>query len=766
MAERLRVALVAGTLGRGGAEKQILLMARALRAAGTDVRVYSLTRGETYESKLLASGVGVHSVGGGSFPPLRLVALTAALGRFRPHVVQACHTFVNLYAAVAAKPIGAISIGALRDTPANARRGNGAWTALHFSLPQALIVNSSCAAEELARGRRKARPLFVLPNVIEVPGPPPERAATDRGPVHAAFVGRLIPLKRLDVFLRALAIARREVPRLRAVIAGDGAERPRMEALARDLGLVAPALTFLGTVEAVDDLLRSVDLLVLSSDEEGFPNVVLEAMAAGLPVVATRAGDAARAVQEGRTGFVVPVGDVPALAARMAELARSPELRRRLGGAGFERARDVYGTGPLASRLFAIYRELAERTNHQRTVVALGGRGRSVHRQFPGGDSAPGPTVGRLLAAGAGSVMEAATALVSAARPRLCIVGPLVGRNPGYVTTPGETLAEMLRNAGYSVLTVSHSTNRYVRFADVVYTLLGNLRRIDVLVLSVYGGPSFIIEDAASLLAKRFGVPIVMHLHGGAMPQFMARFPRWTRRVLGRAHILVTPSEYLARLLRKYGFDAEAIPNMINLEAYPYRHRVAVRPRLLWMRAFHSIYHPEMAVRVLARVRERLPEATLVMAGQDKGLKPAVKRLAAELGLAGAIRFAGFLDTEGKSREFAAADVFINTNRIDNQPVSVIEVLASGLPVVATAVGGVPDLLKHGETGLLVPDGDVEAMAEAVVRLTEDGSLAGRLSSGGRGLAARFDAGAVFARWEVLFGRVLSGSGCASEVAG
>jgi glycosyltransferase involved in cell wall biosynthesis len=211
----------------------------------------------------------------------------------------------------------------------------------------------------------------VVPNVIEISGPPPERTTADGGPVHAVFVGRLVPFKRLDLFLHAFAIARREVPRLRAVVAGDGVERPRMEALARDLGLVAPELTFLGIVEAVEDLLRRVDLLVSSSDEEGFPNVVLEAMAAGLPVVATRAGDADRAVQEGQTGFVVPVGDVSAIAARMAELARSPELRRRLGVAGYERARNVYGTQALAARLYAVYRELAERTNHRRTALAL-----------------------------------------------------------------------------------------------------------------------------------------------------------------------------------------------------------------------------------------------------------------------------------------------------------------------------------------------------------------------------------------------------------
>jgi glycosyltransferase involved in cell wall biosynthesis len=247
------------------------------------------------------------------------------------------------------------------------------------------------------------------------------------------------------------------------------------------------------------------------------------------------------------------------------------------------------------------------------------------------------------------------------------------------------------------------------------------------------------------------------------MPQFMARFPRWTRRVLRRADALVVPSPYLAQTLEEHGFRPEVIPNVINMEAYPFRRRVSVRPKLLWMRAFHSIYHPEMAVRVLARVRERLPDATLVMAGQDMGLKPAVERLAGELGLSDAVRFAGFLDMDGKRREFAMADIFINTNRIDNQPVSVIEACAMGLPVVATSVGGVPFLLTQGDTGLLVADGDVDAMAEAVIRLTENEELSCRLSANGRGLAARSDASVVLQLWGSLFGRLLSGR---STVAG
>jgi glycosyltransferase involved in cell wall biosynthesis len=372
MAEGLRVALVAGTLGRGGAEKQLFLIARSLREAGADARVYSLTQGEVYERELRNAGIPVEPIGGGSLPAARLLALIIALRRFRPHVVQSCHTFVNLYAALAARATGSIGIGALRSTLSHARRANGAWTPLLMLAPAALIVNSALAAEEVTHSaRRLRRPVFVVPNAIEIPRSLPERPIGSEGPVRVAFVGRLIPVKRLDLFLQAFAIARSEAPRLVAVVAGDGPELARMEALAADLGLSPPAVTFLGSVEAVGELLLTVDLLVLSSDEEGFPNVVLEAMTAALPVVATQAGDLGEAVQDGRTGFVVPVNDAAALAARIVELAKSPSLRRRLGGAAYERARDVYGARTLSGRLFAIYHELAERMHHQRTALAL-----------------------------------------------------------------------------------------------------------------------------------------------------------------------------------------------------------------------------------------------------------------------------------------------------------------------------------------------------------------------------------------------------------
>jgi glycosyltransferase involved in cell wall biosynthesis len=339
-------------------------------------------------------------------------------------------------------------------------------------------------------------------------------------------------------------------------------------------------------------------------------------------------------------------------------------------------------------------------------------------------------------------------------KPRLCVVGPLLGCNPGRVTSQGEILATHLTAAGYSVTATSGAANRYLRLVEIVGTLVRSRRRIDTVLLQVYARRSFVVEDIASALARRFGYRIVMHLHGGAIPAFMARFPRWTRRVLSRADAMVAPSPFLCRAVAQQGWAASMIPNLIDVSAYSFRQRGPVSPRLFWMRSFHSNYNPVMALRVLQRVRQVLPEATLTMGGQDQGLEPSVRREALRIGVADAVRFVGFLDLAGKRREGEAADIFINTNRIDNTPVSVIEACAMGLPVVSTDVGGIRDLLTDGVSGLLVPDDDPQAMADAVLRLVGDPQLAERLSTNGRKVAEASSWEQVQVQWERLFAQL------------
>lgn len=349
----------------------------------------------------------------------------------------------------------------------------------------------------------------------------------------------------------------------------------------------------------------------------------------------------------------------------------------------------------------------------------------------------------------------------------------MLGVNPGWVMTQGEMLARLLAAEGYEVRQTSHIPARLPRLADTLRSLVVWRNAVDLVIHQVFSGPAFAVTDAASALCRLLGLRQVFALHGGALPEFAAARPGWVRRVLRRADYIVAPSAYLLERLdlaapganplpdraadetraansRRFK-GARIIPNILEIDRYPFRHRASVAPRLLWMRTFHDVYQPQLAVEVLADLRRTHPAATLTMAGQEKGLHEAVVALARERGLGDAVRFPGFLDAAGKEREFAAHDVYLNTNRVDNMPVSVLEAAAFGLPVVATSVGGIPYLLRDGETALLTPAGDAPAMAAAVRRLLDSPQLAAALSANGRRLAESCAWEPVRAQWLRLF---------------
>lgn len=214
------------------------------------------------------------------------------------------------------------------------------------------------------------RKMTVIPNAVD-----PGEAETGTGgdararfgiaddAVVAGVVGRLSPEKGQLHFVRALDHVRRRIPRVAGLLVGDGQDLPRLRAEAARLGL-ADAIVFAGHVREMADVYRAMDLVVLPSESEGMPNVALEAMIFGKPVVATRVGGVPEVIVDGETGVVVPPGDPRALGEAMIRVLGDGEAAARLGRAGLRRALTQFDPKTRAERILGLYDE----------VLATGGR--------------------------------------------------------------------------------------------------------------------------------------------------------------------------------------------------------------------------------------------------------------------------------------------------------------------------------------------------------------------------------------------------------
>ena len=232
-------------------------------------------------------------------------------------------------------------------------------------------------------------------------------------------------------------------------------------------------------------------------------------------------------------------------------------------------------------------------------------------------------------------------------------------------------------------------------------------------------------------IAAMRGVPVVVNYRGGEAETFLRSSARWVRWSMRRAAALAVPSGFLDAIFRSHGMTPRVLPNIVDLDRYaPATDRVPGR-HVIVTRNLEPIYDNASALRALAQLRRLVPDATMTIAGSGPE-EGALKRLAGKLGVSDAVRFAGQLDREQMAVLYRSADVVLNPSRVDNMPNSLLEALASGVPVVSTNVGGVPYMVEHGLTALLVPAGEPERMAEAIAQLLQDGALRSRLVEAGR----------------------------------
>jgi glycosyltransferase involved in cell wall biosynthesis len=339
--------------------------------------------------------------------------------------------------------------------------------------------------------------------------------------------------------------------------------------------------------------------------------------------------------------------------------------------------------------------------------------------------------------------------------PSVLIVGNFLAAVGGNFQVC-EELALRLRQAGYHVIVTSNRKSRVLRLAEMLYTCLKQGSCCGVAQVDVFSGRSFIWAEAVCRALSCVGCPYVLTLHGGALPEFARGAGRRVRRLLNSAAAVTVPSGYLFERMLEYRQDLILLPNGLDFAAYQPHNERSVRPRLVWLRAFHDVYNPVMAVRVLARLKNEFPSIRLSMIGPDKADSSRDKTIAAAklYGVEAHLKMCPSLPKAQVPRVLKTGDIFLNTSTVDNTPVSVLEAMASGVCVVSTDVGGIPYLLKSGQEALLVPANDDAAMAAAVRSLLKDQVLAEKIRIAALTKVRKFDWHVVLPQWQDLLASI------------
>jgi glycosyltransferase involved in cell wall biosynthesis len=357
---KLKICYIAGTLGQGGAERQLFYAIQALRQSGAAVRVLSLDRGGFWEAPIKELGASVTWVGQDRSRFKRVRRIVKSLKNESADILQSQHFYANAYASLSALFLNCKAIGALRSNGCfDLSQCGKVGGRINLHLPKILAANSQSSIQYAIQHRVPLSRLFFLPNVVDTDQFKPAPIAP-RGPITLLTAGRLTREKRFDRFISLVHQLRSNRGLdVRGWIVGptraDQDLRPELERQAAALGLRSNALRFLGSMPDMSSIYQQATIFVLTSEHEGTPNVLLEAMATGLPVVATNAGGVPEIVQHERTGFLAAQDNADELSTAIIALVQNPGLAKEMGARARAYVEKTHSVRQLPAHLADLY---------------------------------------------------------------------------------------------------------------------------------------------------------------------------------------------------------------------------------------------------------------------------------------------------------------------------------------------------------------------------------------------------------------------------
>ena len=348
---------------------------------------------------------------------------------------------------------------------------------------------------------------------------------------------------------------------------------------------------------------------------------------------------------------------------------------------------------------------------------------------------------------------------------RLCLIAPSLDITGGQSRQAAKLLAAYADEPSLVTDFIPHNPRlpealrwmQQIKYVRTVVTtlwywalLLMKCWRYDVLQVFSASYYSYLLSVApAILIGKLYGKRVILNYRSGEAEDHLQHWPLTTKPVMRLADRIVVPSGFLVDVFARFGLRAQTIANSVELERFPFRERSPLQPKFLCTRLFEPLYNIGNVIRAFHLIQQQLPEATLTLAG-DGSQRAALEQLVSELG-ARDVTFRGFVKFEDMPALYDAHDVYLMANDIDNMPATILESNACGLPVVTTDAGGIPYIVAHEQTALLVRCGDYENLARQALRLFTEPDLTARLAQNGLVNAQQYTWLAIRDQWLGLY---------------